>query len=509
MASEKLVNLQEEVTCPICLELLTEPLSLDCGHSFCQACITANSKESVTDEEEARKCPVCRINYESGKLRPNWHLANIVQRVREVKLSLQEQEKHLCAHHGEKLVLFCEEDGKVICWLCERSQEHRGHSTFLMEEVAQEYQKKLQTALERLKQEQQEAEELESDFREEIAAWKSQTQHEIQNVQAEFEKLRAILDSEETKELQKLKVEETAILCTIANSENELVKQSQLVRNLISEIEHRLQGSTMQMLQDVNDILKRSKTLTLKKPKPVPKEQRSVFRAPDLRDILRVFSGLRYMQRYWVDVTLSHTTGNRNIAISADRRQVTYVHKDQRHNRCWKEVYDDYGVLGSPVITSGRHYWEVDVSEKRAWILGVYGEKQAEYNTKLPLTADGNHQNVYSRYQPKNGYWVIGLSYDCVYNAFDESSSSDPMILTLSLSVHPRRIGIFLDYIAGILLFLNITNHGFLIYKFSSCSFSQKTFPYFNPMTCKVPMNLCSPSTQTSHPPLCSAPYYV
>ncbi|KAJ1075140.1 hypothetical protein K5549_006502 [Capra hircus] len=474
MASEKLVNLQEEVTCPICLELLTEPLSLDCGHSFCQICITTNSKES---------CPVCRINYESGKLRPNWHLANIVQRIREVKLSLQEQEKHLCAHHGEKLLLFCEEDGKVICWLCERSQEHRGHPTLLMEEVAQEYQKKLQTALERLKQEQQEAEELESDFREEIAAWKNQTRHERQNVQAEFEKLRAILDSEETKELQKLKVEETATLCTMANAENELAQQSQLVRNLISEIEHRLRGSTMQMLQDVNDILKRSKTLTLKKPNPIPKEQRTVFQAPDLRDILREFSGLRDMQRYWVDVTVSHTTGNRNIAISADRKQVIYVYKDQRNNRHWEEVDYDCGVLGSPVITSGRHYWEVDVSEKRAWILGVYGEK-----------ADGNHQNVYSTYQPRNGYWVIGLSYDSVYNAFDESSSSYPMILTLSLSVPPRRIGIFLDYSAGTLLFLNVTNHGFLIYKFSSCSFPQNTFPYFNPMTCKVPMNLCSPS---------------
>uniref|UniRef100_A0A8C6FIE1 Tripartite motif-containing protein 5-like n=1 Tax=Moschus moschiferus TaxID=68415 RepID=A0A8C6FIE1_MOSMO len=263
MASEKLVNLQEEVTCPICLELLKEPLSLDCGHSFCQICITANSKKSVTGQEGERKCPVCRINFESGKLRPNWHLANIVQRVREVKLSLEEQEKHLCVHHGEKLLLFCEEDGKVICWLCERSQEHRGHATFLMEEVAQEYQ--------------------------------NQTQHERQNVQAEFRKLRVILDSEERKELQKLKAEETAILCTMENSEDELVQQSQLVRNLISDIEHRLQGSTMQMLQvrmwTSIFVIPRSKTLTLKKPKQVPKEQRSVFRAPDLRDILRVFNG--------------------------------------------------------------------------------------------------------------------------------------------------------------------------------------------------------------------------
>ena len=141
LTSTVLVDIQDEVTCPICLELLTEPLSIDCGHSFCQACITESSKELLIGQEGESRCPVCQASYQLRNLRPNRHLANIAERLREVVLGAGKQLKViLCAHHGEKLQLFCKEDGKLICWLCERSQEHRGHHTFLMEEVAKEYQ---------------------------------------------------------------------------------------------------------------------------------------------------------------------------------------------------------------------------------------------------------------------------------------------------------------------------------------------------------------------------------
>ncbi|KAK2100839.1 Tripartite motif-containing protein 6 [Saguinus oedipus] len=192
MTSTVLVDIQEEVTCPICLELLTEPLSLDCGHSFCQACITLNSRESMIGQEGERSCPVCQTSYQLGNLRPNRHLANIAGRLREVVLGTGKQLKAvLCADHGEKLQLFCKDDGKVICWLCERSEEHRGHHTFLMEEVAQEYQgtesteglillnvicvfqEKFQESLKKLKKEQQEAEKLTAFIREKRTTWKA------------------------------------------------------------------------------------------------------------------------------------------------------------------------------------------------------------------------------------------------------------------------------------------------------------------------------------------------
>ncbi|XP_054379508.1 tripartite motif-containing protein 5 isoform X5 [Pongo abelii] len=257
MASGILVNVKEEVTCPICLELLTQPLSLDCGHSFCQACLTANHKKSTLDKGE-RSCPVCRVSYQPKNIRPNRHVANIVEKLREVKLSPEGQKVDHCARHGEKLLLFCKEDGKVICWLCERSQEHRGHHTFLTEEVAQKYQVKLQAALEMLRQKQQEAEELEADIREEKASWKTQIQYDKTSVLADFEQLRDILDWEESNELQNLEKEEEDILKSLTKSETEMVQQTQSVRELISDVEHRLQGSVMELLQGVDGIIKRA-----------------------------------------------------------------------------------------------------------------------------------------------------------------------------------------------------------------------------------------------------------
>ncbi|XP_054436544.1 tripartite motif-containing protein 5-like isoform X2 [Pteronotus mesoamericanus] len=259
MASEILANMKEEVTCPICLGLLREPMSLDCGHTFCQACITANSKEPMVSKEGESSCPVCRINYQPGSLRPNWHVANIVEILQKVKLSPEEEQKtDLCVHHGEKLLLFCKEDGKFICWLCERSQEHRGHPTCLMEEVAQEYQEKLQAALNGLRAEHKEAEKLEADIKEERTSWKNLIQNESQIVQDCFKKMRGFLDTEERKELQKLKREEEHVLCVLEQSENELVKQRQLLKDLIPDLELRLQESTRKMLQDVNGIIERT-----------------------------------------------------------------------------------------------------------------------------------------------------------------------------------------------------------------------------------------------------------
>uniref|UniRef100_A0A670HWN3 RING-type domain-containing protein n=1 Tax=Podarcis muralis TaxID=64176 RepID=A0A670HWN3_PODMU len=67
-------NLCEETTCSICLEYFTDPVIIDCGHIFCQTCITEVWGESDQDAS----CPQCREPCEQRNVRPNQQLASIL-----------------------------------------------------------------------------------------------------------------------------------------------------------------------------------------------------------------------------------------------------------------------------------------------------------------------------------------------------------------------------------------------------------------------------------------------
>jgi c-di-GMP-binding flagellar brake protein YcgR len=62
---------------------------------------------------------------------------NLRQIGQDAKKGTQQEQ---CVVHGERLHLFCEKDGQILCWVCVQSKKHRDHTMIPIEEAAQVYQ---------------------------------------------------------------------------------------------------------------------------------------------------------------------------------------------------------------------------------------------------------------------------------------------------------------------------------------------------------------------------------
>ncbi|XP_054878250.1 E3 ubiquitin-protein ligase TRIM17-like [Poeciliopsis prolifica] len=133
-----------DLCCPVCLEIFKDPVLLSCSHSFCKECLQKYWRRGT-----GRSCPVCRKRSASDAPPCNLALKNLC----ETFLQQREQRasEDLCSLHSAKVKLFCLNHQQPVCLVCRDSEKHTKHRFRPIDEAAQQHKKKLQETLEPLK----------------------------------------------------------------------------------------------------------------------------------------------------------------------------------------------------------------------------------------------------------------------------------------------------------------------------------------------------------------------
>ncbi|XP_076872518.1 tripartite motif-containing protein 16-like isoform X6 [Brachyhypopomus gauderio] len=174
---------QDQFSCAFCLDLLKDPVTINCGHSFCMECI--NEYWDQDEQTGVYSCPQCRETFTPRPvLRRNNMLAEVVEKLKMAELTgltgyagpgdvecdfctgtkrkasesclvcqtsfcethlkphyevpalkkhklikafTQLQDK-ICPQHDKLIEIYCRTDQSCICYLC-TMDEHKGHDT--------------------------------------------------------------------------------------------------------------------------------------------------------------------------------------------------------------------------------------------------------------------------------------------------------------------------------------------------------------------------------------------
>ncbi|XP_036129232.1 E3 ubiquitin-protein ligase TRIM38 isoform X2 [Molossus molossus] len=382
-----------------------------------------------------------------SSLRPNKQLGSLIEAIKELDQEMS------CEEHGEQLHLFCEDEGQLICWRCERAPRHKGHATVLAEDACHGYKEELQKVLTKLRQLEEECTNQKVLLTKQMTEWNEKINVTRQKIQSDFKTLQRFLREEEKSYLWRLEREKEQTLQRLRDSEARLGQKSSELSSHILELEERCQGSAQRLLQDVKGALRRSEAVGLETPEALSLEICTVC------DVSKLYFDLKKLLRsYQVSVTLDPDTAHHELILSDDQRQVTRGYPQDTQGTSPGSFTVSPCILGREGFTSGRYYFEVDVGEGSGWDVGVCAESVQRHTGTVQ--------------RPEAGFWAIRLCTKDGYVALSWPRTP------LHLKEQPLVVGVFLDCEVGIVSFYNMTT-GSHIFTFPKALFPDTLRPYF------------------------------
>ncbi|KAG8014415.1 Tripartite motif-containing protein 16 [Nibea albiflora] len=535
--AQKGVQLDRETfSCPICLDLLKNPVTTSCGHSYCMNCI--KSHWDGEDEKKIHSCPQCRQRFpQRPVLMKNTVLAALVEELKKTGLQAAPAdhcyagpedvtcdvctgrklkalksclfclasycEKHLQPHHDAaplKRHKLVEPSKKLQENLCSRHDEdHKGHDTVSAAAERTERQRELEVSRQNI---QQRIQDREKDVKE--------LQQEVEAINGSADK--AVLDSEKifTKLIRLMERRRSAVKQQVRSQQETEVSR-------VKELQEKLE-------QEITEL--KRKDAELKKLSHTEDHNQFLHNYPSLSRLSQSTdsssTNIRPL-RYFEDVT---------AAVSELRDKLQDVLRDQRTNVSLT-VSEVHGLLSGPEPEP----------KIRAEFLKYSRELTLDPNTAhtLLLSSEGNRKvtrmkkkqsypsqpdrfthwpQVLSR-QSLTGrcYWEVewggngvyvavayknisraGSSYECLFGYNDKSWMLHcdtnsyyfwyNSVQTPVLGPRSSRVGVYLDHSAGVLSFYSVSETMTLLHRVQT-TFTQPLYAGLLPLHSGVTAELC------------------
>ncbi|XP_036435921.1 E3 ubiquitin-protein ligase TRIM39-like [Colossoma macropomum] len=423
---------EDELSCPMCWEIFSDPVLLSCSHRACKLCL-----QQFWVIKGSRECPVCRRK-SSLNIPLNFSLRNLTGKA-----------ETLCSQHSQELRLFCLDDQQPVCVDCCGSEEHTNHKFCAFQEVAQEY----KTKLEFLKEKQEIFKQCKLNWDQAAKHIKTQSQDTERQIKEEFEKLHQFLRDEEAARIAALREEEQQKSQMMKEKIEKMSREIEALSDTIRAVEQQMGAEDVSFVQNYKVTLERAQH-KLQDPEKLSVELLHV--AKHLANLkFTVWQKMKEIVQC-SPVTLDPNTAHPKLILSDELTTVRLGDERQQLPDNPERFDYQHFVLGSVGFNSGLHCWDVEVGDSKFWGLGVIEEFASRKG------------NVDSRV----GMWGM-LLYNGVYAAGTLTGKRTPLPIQHKL----RRITVQLDWNQGKLSFTDsLTNKHLHTIKHR---FTEKVFPFF------------------------------
>ncbi|XDV17654.1 hypothetical protein PO909_023484 [Leuciscus waleckii] len=428
-----------EVPCDACIgrKMKAKKSCLNCPGSFCEAHLRHHKK---------------------GKAMTSHKLVEPIHNL----------EDKMCKVHKRLLDAYCRNEHVCVCKECAESS-HKAHDVVSTEREWKKKTSQLGKKRSELKHLIKEREKKLEEIKQSIKVLKENSQKEIEESWAVYAELQRLLEQSQAELLEHITARQKQV--------------EQQARDLASGLEHELstlrkRSSELDALAQTQDRVLFLQFLPSLPPPPEPSDWSVVSVNTDLylntirksvcslvdkfqQEVKQLYGKeLRKLQNYASEVILDPATAQRDLCLSEDGRQVHYeeLRKSSTHSDTPRRFSPALFVLAREGLSTGRHYWEVDMGHKTAWTVGV-ARGSARRKGEIRLS-------------PEGGFW-------CLWLKNGEVKALAGHRVPLHITTLPQKLGIFLDYEAGQVSFYDVKMRSHL-YTFSD-AFTESVYPIFSP----------------------------